>query len=100
MAIFGLLPFEGFDALLQSVNEPFKGFDLLLLRLNGRDGFFEPFAQGLIGLVRLVQFFVFALHQLTQDRFLGSQLFQFVILRHTATLPDLTLIPQLHRPSE
>jgi hypothetical protein len=32
MAIFGLLPFEGFDALLPRVNEPFKGFDTLLLR--------------------------------------------------------------------
>jgi hypothetical protein len=53
MAIFGLLPFEGFDALLQSVDQPFEDIHALLLRANGDDGLFEPFAQVSIRLVRL-----------------------------------------------
>ena len=31
MAIFGLVPFEGFDALLQRVDQPFEDFHALLL---------------------------------------------------------------------
>jgi|GEM_PF-6329227 len=72
MAIFSLVPFEGFDALLQRVDQPFEGFDMLLLRANGADGLFEPFAQVLIRLVRLFQFFVFAPHCFAQGCFLGS----------------------------
>ena len=90
MAIFGLLPFEGFDALQERVNQPFKGFHLLLLRLNGHDGFFEPFAQVLIGLVQLVELFVFPRQPCTQDRFLSSQLFQLFVFRHATTLADCT----------
>jgi hypothetical protein len=60
MAIFGLLPFQGLDALMQSLDQPFEGSHPLLVRLNGLDGLFESFTQGLIGLVRLVEFFVFA----------------------------------------
>ena len=50
MAIFGLLPFQGFDALLQRVDQPFEDFHALVLRANGHDGLFEPFAQVLIRL--------------------------------------------------
>src|SRR2546421_3053314 len=58
MAIFGQPPFESFDALLLGGDQPLEGFDALLLRLNGSDGFFESFAQGLIGLVHLLQLFI------------------------------------------
>ena len=44
MAIFGLVPFEGFEALLQRVDQPFKAFHLLLLRTNGLNGLLESFA--------------------------------------------------------
>ena len=100
MAIFGLLPFKGFDALVQCVNEPFKGFDVLVLRLNGHDGLFKPFPQALIGLLRLCQCFVFASQGFQQGALLGSQLVEFFILGHAPTLPDLPVILQLHRPSE
>ena len=61
MAIFGQLPFEGFNAFELRGDQPFEGFDALLLILKGSDGFFESFAQILIGLLHLVQLFVFAL---------------------------------------
>lgn len=73
MAIFGLLPFEAFDAFSQRVDQPFKGFDALLLSVNGSDGLFEPFAQVLIRLVRLFQLFVFAPQPFAQDCFLGPE---------------------------
>ena len=100
MAIFGLLPFEGFDALVQRVDQPFEGFHALLLRLNGHDSLFEPFAQVVIGFLRLFQLFVFASQPFAQDRFLGPELFQFFIFRHAATLADSALILQLHSPTE
>ena len=100
MAIFGLLPFEAFDAFSQRVDQPFKGFDALLLSVNGSDGLFEPFAQVLIRLVRLFQLFVFAPQPFAQDCFLGPELFQFFILLHTATVADYAMILQLHDLTE
>ena len=100
MTIFGLVPFEGFDALLQSVDQPFEDFHALLPRANGDDGLFESFAQVLIRLLRLCQLFVFAPQGVAQGCFLGSQLCEFFILRHAATLADLPVIPQLHSPTE
>jgi hypothetical protein len=32
MAVFGLVPFEGFDALLKKIDQPFEGFDALAVR--------------------------------------------------------------------
>ena len=61
MAIFGLLPLERFDPLLQRLDQPLEAFHLLLLRAQSHDGLFEPFAEILIGLLRLFQLFVFAL---------------------------------------
>src|SRR5260370_18172783 len=75
MTIFGLLPFESFDTLLESVDQPFEVFYTLLPRANGDDGLFEPFAQVLIRLVRLSQLFVFAMHCGTQGYVLLSSLF-------------------------
>jgi hypothetical protein len=72
MTVFGLLPFEGFDALLQSVDQPFEDLHTLLPRANRDDGLFEPFAQILIRLVRLFQLFVFALQCVAQCRILLS----------------------------
>ncbi len=88
MAVFGLLSFEGFDA--------------LVLRVNGHDGLFEPFAQVLIRLVRLFQLFVFALQEFVQDYFLRfrSELFEFFILRHASTVANYAMILQLHSPTE
>jgi hypothetical protein len=100
MAIFGLLPLEGFEALLQRVDQPFEDFYALLPRANGDDGLFEPFAQVLIRLVRLLQFFVCAPHGFEQGCFLLSQLFEFFFGRHAATLADQPVISQLHSPSE
>jgi hypothetical protein len=100
MAIFGLLPFEGFDALLLRGNQPFKGFDALLLSLKGQDRLLEPFTQGLIGLLGLKQFFVFASQGFKQGSLLGSELVEFFIRRHAPILPDLHVVPQLHSPSE
>jgi hypothetical protein len=100
MAIFGLLPFEGFHALLQSVNQPFEDFDALLLRTNGDDGLFEPFAQVLIRLVRLFQLCVFVLQRFAQGPILMSELFEFFILRHAPTVANYAMILQLHNPTE
>jgi hypothetical protein len=97
---FGLLSFEGFDALLQKVDQPFEGFDALLLRVNGHDGLFEPFAQVLIRLVRLFQLFVFALQEFAQDYFLRSELFEFFILRYASTVANYAMVLQLHNPTE
>jgi len=88
MTIFGLVPFEGVDALLQSVDQPFEDFHALVLRANGDDGLFEPFAQVLIRLVRLFQLCVFVLQRFAQCPILGSELVEFFILRHAATLAD------------
>jgi len=88
MAIFGLLSFEGFDVLLQSVDQPFEDFHTLLLRANSDDGLFESFAQVLIRLLCLFQCFVFASQGFKQGCFLGSQLFEFFIPCHAATLAD------------
>ena len=100
MAIFGLVPFEGFHALLQSVNQPFEDFDALLLRTNGDDGLFEPFAQVLIRLVRLFHLCVFVLQRFAQCPILLSELCEFFILCHAATLPNWAVIPQMSSPSE
>jgi len=100
MTIFGLLPFEGVDALVESLDQPFEDLHALLPRANGDDGLFEPFAQVLIRLLRLFQFFVFAPQGVAQGCVLGSQLVQFFILRHAATLADQLVIPQLPSPSE
>src|SRR6266702_4653344 len=86
MAVFGLLSFQGVDA--------------LLLRLNGHDGLFEPFAQVLIGLVRLVEFFIFASQPFAQDSFLGPELVEFFILRHAPTVANYAMTLQLHHPTE
>ena len=80
MAIFGLLPFEGFDALLQSVDQPFEDVHVLLPRANGDDGLFEPFAQVLIRLARLFQFCVSVPQCFAQGCILLSELFEFFIL--------------------
>src|SRR5712691_91669 len=72
MAIFGLLPLEGVDALLLRVDEPFEGFHALLPRANGDEGLFEPFAQILIRLLRLFQLFVFAQQRFLQKILLAS----------------------------
>ena len=48
MTIFGLLPFEGFDALLLGVDESLQGVDLLLQGANARNRFFEAITQNLI----------------------------------------------------
>lgn len=79
---------------------PSRTFTRSWLRANGDDGLFEPFAQVLIRLPRLFQLFVFAPQCAAQGYFLASQLFEFFILRHAATLADLPVIPQLHSPSE
>src|SRR6266571_2830356 len=100
MAIFGLLPFEGLDALLQRVDEPFENFHALVLRANGDDGLFEPFVQVLIRLLRLFQLFIFALQRFAQCPILSSELFEFFILCHAATLPNWAVIPQMSSPSE
>ncbi len=100
MTIFGLLPFEGFDALLQSVDQPFEDFHALLLRANGDEGLFEPFAQVLIRLVRLSHLCVFVLQRFAQCPMLLSELFEFFILCHAATLPNWVVIPQMSSPSE
>jgi len=88
MAIFGLLPFQGFDALLQGVDQPFEDVHTLLPRTNGDDGLFEPFAQVLIRLLRLFQLGIFVLQRFAQCPILSSQLVQFFIFRHAATLAD------------
>jgi hypothetical protein len=100
VAIFGLLSFQGFDALLQKVDQPFQGFDALLLSVNGDDGLFEPFAQVLIRLLRLFEFFIFASQPFAQGYFLGPELFEFFILRHAPTVANYALILQLHDPTE
>ena len=74
MAIFCQLPFEHFDALLPRSDQPFEIFDVLLERLNRRDGLFESFAQILIGLGHLLQFFVFQTQGFTQGAILSSEL--------------------------
>jgi len=99
MAIFGLLPLEGIDALLLRVDEPFEHFHALLPRGNGDEGLCEPFAQVLIRLLCLLQLVVFAQQRFVQDLIIASQLVEFFILRHAATLADLPVIPQLHSPS-
>ena len=86
MAVFGLLSFEGFDA--------------LLLRVNGHDGLFEPFAQVLIRLVRLFEFFIFASQPFAQDYVLGPELFEFFILGHAPTVANYAMILQRHSPTE
>jgi len=48
----------------------------------------------------VLQFFVFALQRFTQGCILRSELLEFFILGHMATLADLALILQLHSPSE
>src|SRR5258708_22764482 len=88
MAIFGLLPLQGVDALLQRLDQPFEDVHTLLPSANGDDGLFEPLAQVLIRLVRLFQLFVFAPQRFIQGRLLGSQLVQFFVFRHAATLAD------------
>src|SRR6266851_556005 len=88
MAIFGLLPFQGVDALLQSLDQPFENFHALVLRAKGDDGLFEPFAQVLIRLLRLFQLCVFGLQRFAQCPILSSELFEFFILCHAATLPN------------
>src|SRR5437763_2896500 len=100
MAVFGLVSFQGFDALLQKVDQPLEGFDVLLLRLNGHDGLFEPFAQVLIGLVRLFEFFILASQPFAQDSFLAMELFEFFILRHAPTVANYAMTLQLHHPTE
>ena len=79
MAIFGLSPFEGFDALLLRVDQPFEGFDVSLQGLNRLDGFFESFTEVLIRLVGPFQLFPFAVQLFAQCLILRSELFQFVI---------------------
>ncbi len=88
MAIFGLLPFEGFDAFLQRVNQPFEDVHALLLSANGADGLFESFAQVSIGLLRLFQLCIFVLQRFAQGRILVSELFEFFILRHAPTVAN------------
>ena len=80
MAVFGLLSFQGFDTLLQKVDQLFEGFNALLLRVNGSDGLFEPFAQVLIRLLRLFQLCVFVLQRFAQCPILMSEPFEFFIL--------------------
>ena len=100
MAIFGLLPFEGFDALLLRVDEPFEDSHALLLRAHGDDGLFEPFAQVSIRLLQLFEFFIFASQPFAQDSFLGPKLFEFFILRHAPTVANSAMLLQLHDPPE
>ena len=100
MAVFGLLSFQRFDALLQKVDQPFEGFDALLLRVNSSDGLFEPFAQVLIRLVRLFEFFIFASQPFAQDYVLGPELFEFFILGHAPTVANYAMVLQLHNPTE
>ena len=88
MAIFGQLPFEGFDVLLLRGDQPLEVVDTLVQGLQGHNGLLEPFAQVLIRLAGLLQFVVFALQRFTQGCLLGSQLFQFVVFAHAATLAD------------
>ena len=100
MAIFGQSPFKSFDALLLRGDQPFEGFDALLLRVKSHDGLFEPFAQVLIGLLRLFEFFIFASQPFAQDDFLGLELFEFFILRHAPTVANYAMTLQLHNPTE
>ena len=72
MAIFGLLPLEGCDALVLRVDQPFESFHALLPRANGHEGLFEPFAQLPIRLQRLFQLFVFAEQRFVQDPVIAS----------------------------
>ena len=88
MAIFGLLPLERFEALLQRVDQPLELCHALLLQANGDEGLFEPFAQVLPALLRLFQLAVFVLQRFAQGPILSSQLFEFFILPHTATLTE------------
>src|SRR5260221_3638681 len=88
MAIFGLLPFQGFDALLQRVDQPFEDVHTLLPSADGDDGLFESFSQLLNRLVRLFQLFVFVPQRFTQGRLLRSELVQFFGFRQPATLAD------------
>src|ERR1700688_2215076 len=88
MAIFGLLPLQGLEALLQPCDQPCEHLHALLSSTNGDDGLFESFAQVLIGLLRLLQGFVFAPQGVEQGRLLGSQLVDLFILRHAPTLAD------------
>lgn len=60
MAIFGLLPFQGGDALLQPGDQPFEDLDPLLIQANGQHGFFETSVQLLLRLLSLCQGVVFA----------------------------------------
>ena len=79
MAIFGLSPFQGFDALLLRVDQPFEGFDVSLQGLNRLDSFFESFTEVLIRLAGLFQLFIFALQPFAQCLILRSELVQFFI---------------------
>ena len=88
MAICGLLPCEGVEALLQTFDQPFEDLHTLLAPTNGQHGLFEPFAQVLLGLLRLFQCFIFAPQGFVQGILPGSQLFQFFVCRQMATLAD------------
>ena len=59
-----------------------------MLSANGDDGLFEPFAQVLIRLVSLVQFFVFAPPCCALGRILSSEQEQLFFSCHAATLAN------------
>jgi len=62
VTILGLLPLQCGDALVLGRDHFFEGFYSLVLGANGDQGLFEPFAQVLIGLLRLCQL-VFCVQQ-------------------------------------
>jgi len=62
--------------------------DALSLMAKGDDGLFESFAQVLIRLLRLLQFFVFVMSCCAQGRLLSSELFEFFFQGHAATLAN------------
>jgi hypothetical protein len=100
MAIFCLLSFQRFDTLLQTVDLPFQRFGVLLQPFDRLDSFFEPLAQRLFHVLKLMHLLVFLVRYFTPGGPLSPELFQFFFLRHAATLPVLPLILQLHSPSE
>jgi hypothetical protein len=68
--------------------------------LNSHDGLFESFAYDLFLLLELMHLFVSAPQRFAPNGFLGSQLVEFFVLGHAATLAELPVIPQLHSPTE
>jgi hypothetical protein len=100
VAIFGLLPLKGFDAFLETGDLPFEVFDVFSQTADGLDGFFESIASCPLLLLELLHLAMFLVGYFTPGCSLRPELFQFFFLRHAATLTVLSLILQLHSPSE